>query len=395
MQSRITRRTNEQPLTLELLRVHVPTVRVGSAANTRLREEGDSLTSEERNRLLLERRAGTRSQEILILSALPLIKDIASKEFARRKAWSSRIPYEDVLQEGISGFIRGLLSYNEKNSGSATNYLSQWVSTTIRRRIEAAEHDFTVPYEVVERSRRIRAVQGRLTNELGRQPSREELLTELNTPTGAVGRYRWGSRKLEEEAPVVGKPATSKQMFTDAHLDEALNIQPRTYGVASYDTPQVNAEEDSGDYERQAYSIYDDVNESPTSTSGFDDKNLAEARLKFFHTVFQQMKTGSRQKDIVLRYFGLHPYPSPQTQKLIITETGYSAKFIKAVITSFQTYMPARGGVFHHLVLAMAPDEVESLELGWLVPLLGDLPSGKQTPPPAILTQNHTRVPSA
>lgn len=191
MSSPITSRTNAQPLSLELLREHVPTVRAGQEA-IRLLGDGTERSRVETNNLLGEKRKGSRAQEILIISALPLIKNISSKEFQRRKAWSSRISYDDVLQEAIAGFIRGLLSYDETaNHSSPTNYLGMWITTSIRRKVEAMEHDFAIPYEVVERARRIRAVRGRLSNELSRPPTDEEVLEALNDPEGYSKGFQW------------------------------------------------------------------------------------------------------------------------------------------------------------------------------------------------------------
>jgi len=391
MASPISNRTNAQPLSLELLREHVPTVRIGQEAIKSLKDESTPRTRAELNTLLMQKRKGSRSQEVLIISALPLIKNIASREFQRRKAWNSRVSYDDLLQEAIAGFIRGLLSYDETaNHNSATNYLGQWITTSIRRKIEALEHDFAIPYEVVERARRIRAVHSRLSSELGRGPDDEELLEALNDPDGsAKNGYRWGGAKgsnhtptdpLVEKAPV--RKSTEKR-FTQAHLLEARALAARSYSLQPHDAPNSDSEES---FERASTPLTID----PNNDDRVDVEDLSASRNQFFNDAFISMKIGSRQKDIIIRFFGMQPYDQPQTQKEIIANTALPPRFVKSVITTFQTYMPVKGGVFHQLILAMEPDDIESLELTWLIPLLGEWPQNKKHPdlPPPVLTQS-------
>lgn len=393
MPSPITSRTNAQPLTLELLKQHVPVVRDGQEA-IQLLADGTERTRVEINTLLMRKRKGSQAQETLIISALPLIKNIASKEFQRRRAWSSRISYDDILQEAIAGFIRGLLSYDETaNHTSPTNYLGQWITTSIRRKVEALEHDFAIPYEVVERARRIRAVRSRLTSELSRNPTDAELLEALNEPgTYPRGNYKWGkntTNPLTTPIPVVTeKPSSSAKKFTQAHLDEARGLASRSYSLQSYDTPTIDAEES---YEKASTPLtIDDANQNNT----IENSDLSTSRNSFFNNAFLEMRIGSRQKDIILRYFGMSPYDEPQTQKEIITNTALPPRFVKAVISSFSMYMPLKGGVFHKLIIVTDADIIESLELTWLVPILGEWPSNQKepTPPPAVLTQAGTKA---
>ncbi len=381
MASPITSRTNAEPLSLDLLKEHVPVVKQGQEAIRLLDDPTVEKTSEELLDLHRQKRAGSKSQEILIISALPLIKTIASKEFQRRKAWSSRISYDDILQEAIAGFIRGLFSYDETTEhNSPTNYLGMWITTSIRRKVESMEHDFAIPYEVVERARRIRAVTSRLANELSRNPTDEEILDGLNTPAAAGTKTKWTTQP-ESNA------RTSKQ-YTQEHLDEARALAVKSYGLASYETPTNDSEET---YEKASSPL---TAESSENTNSYEENDLARSRLEFFTSAFIQMKIGSKQQDIILRFFGMGEYSSPQTQKEIIQNTALPPRFVKAVITSFSTYMPKKGGIFHHLILNTSPELVEDLELAWLYSVLGEWPKdvSNPVPPPGILSQTHTKT---
>lgn len=383
--SPLLQRTHAQPLTLELLAEKVPVVKTGYEANQEmlaLPSNYQPEDDEERNRILVLKqqvREGKKAQEILIISALPLIKDLASKEFSRRKAWSSRISYEEVLQEAISGFIRGLMSYKPaKTKYSATNYLGQWVVTTIRRKLEVMEHDFFIPYEIVDRNRRIVAVRSRLTTELQREPTTEELLDALNDSSQRMT-TKWG--KHTDTPTEEGEDATKKFVFTEEHLELSRQLSTKLYSMQSNE-PADNDEENM--YERSSSTL---SAAEPASVSTIDENSVTVSKREFFMKVFITMKMGSKQKDIILRFFGMTPYSEAQTYREIVAGTGLSSRYVKNVVMSFTQYMPQKGGIFHYELLRMDDDMISDLELEWLIPILGDWPKEQRVPvpPPTVL----------
>jgi DNA-directed RNA polymerase specialized sigma subunit len=387
MSSPLLERTNAQPLSMALLREHVPVVQEGHRALIRLREEEATLENKERRTLLQAKVRGQRSQETLVISALPLIKSIAKREMTRRQSgWNSKISYDDILQEAIAGFLRGLLSFkNMSDNTSPTNYLGQWITSSIRRKVEVMEHDFAIPYEVVERSRRIKAVRSRLTSELGREPNQDELLQGLNASEQYQTGYKWG-RTTDESGQQVAKSGAKN--FSERQLDEAKDVDAVAYQIGTYDT---HASDDEEGYER----VSNPLTISPDiSHAHIDERDLSRSQLDFFEQAFVAMRIGSKQKDVLLRTYGLNPYLYAQSQKEVVAETGYPARFVKEVLFKFSVYMRQPGGVFHRLILDLDADLIEDLELSWLLPLIGDWPKNQRTPagPPDILTQTGTRV---
>lgn len=367
----------QKQLTLELLRAKIPLVKAAKEATERI-NSGEKITKPELRNLLTIQKQGNRAQEELLFAALPLIKSIASKEFQRRRNWNSRVSYDDIMQEAMIGFVRGLQSFNiEATNTSPTNYLGQWITVSIRRKVEAMDHDFSIPYEMIERHRRIRAVKARIANVLEREPSDAELLEALNSSEQDGAVYKWG--KVNKES------TTSTKQFTQKHIDEYKEALDKTYGLSSYDSPvETNGEENF--YEPGVTSLFE---VTPYSTQTIDKEDLSKSQYNFFNQVFIEMKIGSKQKDVILRFFGLVPYESPQLQKEIIEQTGLPSKYIKTVIEAFHMYMPLKGGVFHKNVISLSEEEVDSLELSWLIPILGDWPKKHKEPlpPPPVLTQ--------
>lgn len=380
--SSIMERTNNEPLTLKLLRDNVPAVKQGQTAMAALKADAlnPTLTRAEKTVLLQEKTRGTKAQNILVMSALPLIKNVASKEMQRRTAWGSRVSYEDILQEGIAGFIRGLLSFNvDAEIKSPTNYLGQWIMTSIRRQVEAMDHDFNIPHETIERHRKMKAVYSRLAGELRRDPTDNELLDALNSEKYDADTSKWGKVTKSTEP-------RKRKIYTQKHLDEMREISSKTYPLMSTSPTDADTE---AEFELSGTTLTSET----TNLEEVDRENLSSSQYDFFQTAFVKMRVGSTQKDVISRTFGLSPYPTPQTARDISMNTGLTQKYVKSLIQSFQQYMTMKGGMFHYLVDQIAKDDPaasDDLEFGWIINIVGEYPSNQRHPLPApdILTRN-------
>lgn len=379
VKSSIMQRTHNKPLTLDLLRDNVPAVKLGQDAIKKLaeNEKVKTLTHEEITDLLDQKAAGTKGQRVLILAALPLIKDIASKELQRRSAWGSRISYDDILQEAIAGFIRGLLSFNvDAQIKSPTNYLGQWIMTSIRRQVEEMDHDFKIPHETVERHRRMKAIFSRLSGELKRDPTDEEFLGALNSDKYAADTSKWGKVTKSEE------PRKSK-VYTQKHIDEMRDISPKAYPLMPITPVDADGE---NEFEVSGSTLTAETE----NMESIDETSLAASRYDFFQRAFKQMGVGKVQKEIIERTFGIKPYPNVQSARDVSMNTGMTQKYVKQIIQSFAQYMSLPGGVFHYLISITSTEEVEDLEFGWVISIVGVYPANMKSPTraPDVLTKN-------
>lgn len=371
LQSSIMKRTHNAPLTLDLLKDNVPAVKKGQEAIRALKEETleNPLPAHIKRELLETKKAGTKAQQELILSALPLIKDIAMKEVNRRSAWGSRVSYPDILQEGIAGFIRGLMSFNvDAQIKSPTNYLGQWIMTSIRRQVEEMDHDFKIPHETVERHRRMKAIRSRITVELKRDPTDTEFLEALNSEKYAADTSKWGKVTKSEN------PRKSK-VYTQKHVDEMRELSTKAYGLGSIAPTDSDGE---NEFELSGSTLTAETE----NMEAIDDKSLDDSRYNFFQQAFTQMHIGRIQKEIIERTFGIHPYPT-QTSRDISINTGMTQKYVKQIIQCFSQYIALKGGVFHYLISISHAGQVEDLDFGWVVTIVGEYPSNQKHPTPA------------
>lgn len=364
----------QESLTLKNLAYHIPRVREGQESRTIL-DESKNLPIKERTELYRKVRDGEHSKESLVLMALPLVKTIAHKEYTRRLSWNSRVSFDDMIQEGIGGFLRGIQAYDiEGKQTSATNYLGQWILSDIRRHVETLDHDFSIPHETIERHRKIRAIRSHLFNKLGRTPTDAEILEHANSgawqPSSKMG-------KVIKDAPSGNKKLTEK------NLDEE-----RSYASATGQLDSIAAVDNDDDYyERKSSPLGGE--ETPSSTAEVEEASAAASLASLFEKVFVKMNLGSMQEDIVRQKFGLPPHTEEISLSDIAKKTRLTKYKINQVITAFSTEMSAKGSAFHQVVSTLPVDEVDSMGMGWLIPLVGEF--DKHTPkrlPDSILTTN-------
>lgn len=361
----MSRITTEESLTLKNLAHYVPMVQKA----TEVKKDTENSAGYTSTELFKIARDGENAKEKLIIMALPLIKKIAYKEFSRRRAWNSRVSFEDMVQEGIGGFLRGIQAYNV-NAGhtSATNYLGQWILSDMRRNIELLEHDFTIPQETIERYRKIRAIRGRLTNTLGRAPTDQEIIDSASSADSAV-ENKMGRVNKDPNAP--RKPLTQKQ------LDEERAYYSSTGQISSL---IVANEEGEPDYELEAAPLLEaSVNETAEAV---EDRDSAEYTKNFLARILEKMQLGNTQKDIIARKYGLAPYTSEHTTKDISDATKITKYKVGAVLSAFATEMTKKGGIFHYYISRTPYQELESMNMQWILPIVGEWSKG--TAPSAV-----------
>lgn len=371
LQARINR---NDKLTLDVLRKHVPVIHDSQKAREQLQaaeEENQAPTRDEVQAYTTRILAGDNAKELLIVIALPLINSLAHKELSRRHSWASRIDVEDIISEGISGFIKGLYAYNpEGKHTSPTNYLGQWITTSMRRHIEHLDHDFSVPQEAIERHRKIRAIRSRLANDFSREPEDHEILDAANNqaaPANMLG-------------PVVKKanPRTAaRRKMTQKHLDEERDYRARTGSLQSTSS-QYDGENYDALEAHNAQSVTDTPGEvtARTSTTIYDTVTSMNHLSSLIAQTLHTMGVNTIQRDIIKRKYALPPYDTEQTIRDITTHTGVAKHKVNRIVTAYATEMTTPNGAFHELIDQLTIDEIDALNLSWLITRLGEF-----TPP--------------
>lgn len=358
-------------LTLDLLRTHVPVFHAGEVAQKRL-VAVDYANEGEYDSLVAVVRAGDEAKETLVLAGIPLIKHLAKKEHERRQNWNSQVTFEDLVQEGSGGLIRGLRAY-KVNGGqtSPTNYLGQWILTDMRRNVEAIDNDFGVAYDAAEQFRKIRAIRSRLASTLGREPSDAEIIEAAADPM-----FRGGAKI----GRVNKSGAPPKRQLTQRQLDQERELRSRV-GHASRFAYSTDSDEYTGPNPEHGRSLHAEYVQPMGNPDDVVEAGAREGLTRLMLEAFNLMGLPMAQREVISRRFGLPPHEKEASTRDISREMNLHRDKVGVVIETFTAEMARPGGPFHRACGQWTPDELADLGLGWTLDVLGsweDVPAAQR-----------------
>ncbi len=133
------------------------------------------LTPEEEIALFQKMHQGdAEARDQIIEANLRLVLSIAS-QFAQK----SIVPLEDLVQEGCLGLIRAVDKFDWKKGNRFSTYAVWWIRQYIVRAIAEHTRFIHLPFHLVETLAQFVATTQRLAQELGRQPSNQEIADAL------------------------------------------------------------------------------------------------------------------------------------------------------------------------------------------------------------------------
>lgn len=109
----------------------------------------------------------------LVCHNLGLVANIA-----RKKAEGKFLQYADLFQSGIRGLYRAIDGYDPYMGYEFSTYATPWIHQVIARTIADQERVIRMPVHATEDLKRINKSKDKLTWELGREPSLEEVANE-------------------------------------------------------------------------------------------------------------------------------------------------------------------------------------------------------------------------
>ena len=152
---------------------------------------------EERERLLWFVRDGQAAQEHLIKANSRLVVSVAKKYVGRG------VPFLDLIQEGNIGLIRAVKKFDYRRGYKFSTYATWWIRQAVTRAIADQGRTIRVPVHMYEQINRLTRTSRQLVQELGRDPTTEEIAAELGvTPRKVEHIMRVSQRPLSLEMPV-------------------------------------------------------------------------------------------------------------------------------------------------------------------------------------------------
>jgi RNA polymerase primary sigma factor len=162
--------------------------RLGSSRN---------LSLEERKSLSAVVRDGQAAQEHLIKANSRLVVSVAKKYVGRG------VPFLDLIQEGNIGLIRAVKKFDYRRGYKFSTYATWWIRQAVTRAIADQGRTIRVPVHMYEQINRLARVSRQLVQELGRDPTVDEIAEELGVSPKKVERtIKVSQRPLSLEMPV-------------------------------------------------------------------------------------------------------------------------------------------------------------------------------------------------
>ena len=156
------------------------------------------LTIEEEISLARRIRKGNKAARDHMISAnLRLVVKIAMdyKDFG--------LPLLDLISEGNIGLIKAVERFDPRKGGKLSTYAAWWIKQSIKRALANQSKTIRLPVHLVDKISKMRKTAMRLSEQLGREPSDEELAIELQIPTSKVAHLKSVSvRPASLDAPV-------------------------------------------------------------------------------------------------------------------------------------------------------------------------------------------------
>jgi len=192
------------------------------------------LTPEEEMALFQRMHQGDRTaRDQLIESNLRLVLSIAS-QFAKK----SVVPLEDLVQEGCLGLIRAVDKFDWRRGTRFSSYAVWWIRQSIVRAIAEHTRFIHVPFHLVESLAQLVATSQRLTQELGRQPTTQELADAMGLSPEQVEEMKaLLSPPLSLEAPL----DEEEELVLEDIIPDPSAVSPEEAYWRSYAREQLKA----------------------------------------------------------------------------------------------------------------------------------------------------------
>lgn len=181
---------------------------------------------------------GEDAQEHLIRANARLVISVAKKYIGRG------VPFLDLIQEGNIGLIRATNKFEYQRGHKFSTYATWWIRQAVSRAVADQGRTIRVPVHMGDQLNRMRRVQLNLIQELGREPTMDELATGMETtPDKIENLLEIARHPVSLETPIdeegdstfgdfvedVSSPAPTEEVATHLlheQLDRALNRLP-------------------------------------------------------------------------------------------------------------------------------------------------------------------------
>ncbi|HFL7440801.1 TPA: RNA polymerase sigma factor RpoD [Enterococcus faecium] len=193
-------------------------VKINDPVRMYLKEIGrvSLLTAEEEVALALKIEEGDQEAKQRLAEAnLRLVVSIAKRYVGRG------MQFLDLIQEGNMGLMKAVEKFDYRKGFKFSTYATWWIRQAITRAIADQARTIRIPVHMVETINKLIRIQRQLLQDLGREPTPEEIGAEMDLPTEKVREIL----KIAQEPVSLETPIGEED---DSHLGDFIEDQEAT-----------------------------------------------------------------------------------------------------------------------------------------------------------------------